>query len=565
MLRAWDFLFFLLVLAPALTGGIWKREGSHFFWEYTQPGPAAVVLALWLWWMARKGRPVASGSFFCRAGLRAWAAWREGLARFPRRTLAGAWLFVSAVWLTTSLIRHRGFGSGLADLSIFVNGIWNVGEQGYPYSSIKDGLSLLADHQIYLLYPLGWLFRLWPAPEFLLLLQALGLAAGGVALYLLARQRAGEGSALAAFLPLAFWLGLPVRNVNRFDFHPEVFMLPLFLFAAWLLQEKSAARRVSGFLLFLCALAAKESAGPVACGLGLAWMLGAGPEPTRRFTRLFGAWALVLGFVVFYVDSQVVPKAFGRVYAYGDLYAPFGSSPAKLLAAPFTQPAEFFGRLFDWTRVKYFVGANLPYAGLPLLSPFAWISSAPGWLMLFLTNGDHRISLNYHYVVEPLVGLLFAVPAALATGLARRRESWILAALVLGTALSFGRSEAFFWRLYQVDSHKAWVRDEVLPLLRGDVTLSASYGLTPHLSTRVWINQLPVVLIERKERVDCVVWDRAVNNTPMGIDHESMLAAALRSWDYVRELSCGSLAVYRNPGVSSCFTVAPPPCLEAER
>ena len=231
MLRAWDFLFFLLVLAPALTGGIWKREGSHFFWEYTQPGPAAMVLALWLWWMARKGRAVEKESYFCRFGLRAWASWQEALLRSPARTLTTAWLVVSAIWLTTSIIRHRGFGSGLADLSIFVNGIWNVGQQGYPYSSIKDGLSLLADHQNYLLYPLGWLFRLWPSPEFLLLIQALGLASGGVALYLLARQRVGEGNQLAAFLPLAFWLGLPVRNVNRFDFHPEVLMLPFFLFA----------------------------------------------------------------------------------------------------------------------------------------------------------------------------------------------------------------------------------------------------------------------------------------------------------------------------------------------
>lgn len=561
-MRAWDFLFLFTVLAPALTGGIWQRDGFHFRWEYTQPGIAALVLAGALWWAKRRGVAVERRSMVCRLGLRFWAWWREGLERRPLKFLIPAWLLVSVIWFLTSLIRHRGFGSGLADLAIFTNGIWNVGEQGYPYSSIKDGLSLLADHQIFLLYPLGWLFKLWPSASFLLLLQAFALASGGVALYLLARQRTGAAASLAAFLPLAFWLGAPVRNVNRFDFHPETLMLPLFLFAAFFLQEKRTSRRLLGFALLVLALGAKESAGPVACGLGLAWMLGAGPEPTRRFTRLFGAWAAVLGFLFFYADSQLVPKLFGRVYSYSDLYAPFGASPSALLKAPFVSPLEFFGRLFSISRIKFFLGTALPFAGLPLFSPLFFLSSAPGFLMLFLTNGDHRISLSYHYVVEPLVGLLFVVPAALCSGLVKRFEKPLLAALVLGTAVSFGRSDVFFWRIYQIDSHKAWLRDEVLPLVDRSKVVAASYALTPHLAARRWIHQLPVLLDEKKAQVDCVVWERTVSNTGMGLMDEASLAATLKMWDYTKELSCGSLAIYRRKDSSPCLVREPGSCVE---
>lgn len=560
-MRAWDILFFVFVLAPALTGGVWlRREGFHV--EYSQPGVAVLVLALWLWWARQKGWDAARESYFCRIGLAAWAWWRRLLDEKPARTLGCAWLFVSLTLFLTSVIRHRGFGSGLADMSIFTNGIWNVASEGYPYSSIKDGLSLLADHQIFLLYPLGWIYRIWPSPEFLLLIQSLALSSGAVALFLLARQRVGKGNALAAFLPIAYWLGSPIRNVNRFDFHPEVLMLPLFLFAALFLQENSFRKRGAGFFLLLCALAAKESAGPVACGIGLAWMLGAGPEGTRRFTRHLGAWVAVMGFVAFYVDSQIVPKMFGRAYAYGELYAPFGSSPAKLLAAPFTQPVEFFSRLFTLSRVKYFLGSVLPYAGLPFMGPFAPLSSLPGYLMLFLTNGNHRISLSYHYVIEPMTGFLFAAPAALATHFVRGHSGAILVAMVLGTSLSFGRSEAYFWRVYQIDNHKAYVRDEILPRVPVERIVSASYGLTPHLSSRRWIHQLPKLLDEKGGLVECALWERTVNNSPMGIIDESRLAAELKIREYERELSCGSLAVYRRSDVPSCLSEAPPPCVE---
>ena len=46
-----------------------------------------------------------------------------------------------------------------------------------------------------------------------------------------------------AWLPLTFWLCGPLRAALRFDFHPEIFMLPLFLFATFLLQELSWKKR----------------------------------------------------------------------------------------------------------------------------------------------------------------------------------------------------------------------------------------------------------------------------------------------------------------------------------
>ncbi len=555
-MRIWDFLFILLVFAPMITGGIWvHRPGLHL--EYTQPGAAALVLAAMLWWMKHKGRNPWQESYVIRNGQCLWQWWKRRLIATPFRILTGAWFLAGFCWFLTSFFRHRAFGSGLADLGIFTNGVWNVHDIGFPYSSIKDGLSLLADHQIYLLYPLGWIFGLWPSASFLLLLQAFGLSSGAVALYLLGRQRLGAEHALLPWLPLAFWMCGPLRAANRFDFHPEVFMLPLFLFSAWFLQEKEAWKRAAGFALLLCALASKESAGPVACGIGIAWILGAGPIATRSFTRALGSAVVVLGFSAFALNSQVVPQHFGRKYAYGDLYAPFGASLSSLLLAPIQYPSEFFDRLFSLSRIKFFFGTVLGFAGLPLLSPLAAFAALPGFLMLFLTNGDHRISLGFHYAIEPMVGLLFALPAALDSAFAKKNSSWLLPAIMLGSVLSFGRSEAYFWREYQPTAHQAFVRDEVLPLIKREKMVSASYAFVPHLASRQWVHQIPILVNEFQVTVDCVAWDRSVNNTPMGTKEESDLAIMLKLHDYDREFSCGSFALYHKAGTTPCLEKKP--------
>lgn len=551
----WDSLFVALVIAPLLTGGAWWR-GPNFHVEYTEPAIVAALLLFWLW---RRGQ--ADRSAVVRAGKRLWIVWVTGVGERPLFFLTAAWATASASAFATSALRHHAFGSGLADLGIFTNAIANVGRLGYPMSSLKDGLSLLADHQIFLLYPLGWIFPLWPSPYFLLLLQAMAFTTGGIALYWLGRQRLGRGHPVVPWLPFAFWLAGPLRAALRFDVHPEILMLPLFLFAAFFLQEKSWPRRALGIAFFLVALAAKESAGPVACGLGLAWLCGAGPESTRGFTRTFGAFAIAAGAAAFAFDSRMVPGLFGVAYAYSNLYAPLPSSAVGMALAPFTQTKEFFLRLATGSRLKFVLGTLLPAGFVSACSPLSALAALPGFLMLLLTAGEHRISLGYHYAVEPMVGLLFALPAALATPFARRHAGALLPLMMMGSFISYARSDAFYWRVYRADDHQAWVRTEVLPRIAPDKSVAASYALVPHLATRRWVNQIPY-FSEKSRAVDCVLIDSSVNNTPLSDAALSEALAQARAAGFVSELRCGTFQLLRHSSATNCFVETPPACPE---
>lgn len=546
----WDLTFILLVILPLLTGGVWM-ERPHLRLEYTEPGAAAVVLTLLLWWLSRRGTLDPARSHVLRIGGKLWEKWAYQLRTNPLPALSAAWLTAAALAFATSYARHQAFGSGLADLGIFTNGVSNVARMGFPSSSLKGGASLLADHQDFLLYPLGWIFPLWPSPLFLLLLQALSFTTGGIALFLLGRQRLGANHALVPLFPLLFWLNGPLRAALRFDVHPEIAMLPLFLFAAYFLQKRSWW----GALLLAAALTTKESAGPVACGLGLAWLLCAGPEATRSFTRRLGAGVIALGAGVFYFDAHFVPTLFGVHYAYSDLYAPLGASPLSVLFSPLTHPALFCQRLFGKARAKFLLGSLLPEGFLPLLAPAAFVAAVPGFLMLFLTEGDHRISLGYHYAVEPMVGLLFALPAALERVRLPCRHVGI--GLALAALVSFGRSDPYFWREYEATPHLAWVRDEVLPLVRPDAGVAASYGFVPHLANRQWVDQLFDVW-NRLGYADCVLVDPSVNNTPMSVSDIEMLRVSLQaSLKYGAEFKCGAFTLYRRPGAPACLSRQP--------
>lgn len=551
---AWDILFLLFVFFPLVTGGAWIHR-PHLHLELTQPGPGAALLGLWLW--RARGRGLPENSFVVAAVLGAWEKWKKYLREREKRTLLAASLFFGAIWFSAAWSRHTNFRSGAIDLGIFTNAFWNLSQTGIPFAALKSGHNLFTDHQSFTIYPLSWIFGLYPGPGILLFLQSFGLSTGGVALYLLGKQRLAPASALIPLLPFAFWLYFPNRAANLFDFHPEVFLLPLFLFGVWGLQEKSWRARIFGLICFLGGMISKESGGPVAVGIGLAWIAGAAPQPARTFTRLLGFAAVALGAALFYFDTKVVPQSLGMNYGYGDVFTPFGSSISSLAAAPFLYPAEFFSRLFGPSRLKFLFKILLPLGFLPLLAPLSLLAALPGICMLFLAQGDQRLSLGFHYTIEPSVGIFLALVAALASGKLFTHEKKILCVLPWLLLLTYGRGEAFHWRFHETTPHQEWVKKEILPKIDPVASLGASNALVPHLSTRRWVHYIPILLAEEGKLVDCVLWERSLSNAPMTGAEENALSAELAE-KYTLEYSCRSLTLHRIKGRSeSCASPLP--------
>lgn len=526
-----------------------RRPG--LFLELSDLGAPVAIVAL-LAFFVSPGQLQATSSV--RAARRAFTLWSETLARTPARTLAVSSLLMGGLWSFASLRRHWAFESHSFDLGIFTSAIWNL-VHGFGYvSAPKGGMNLLADHQSPIFWALAPVFRLFESPETLLFAQGLLLAAGAIPLYFIASQTLSRSHWAAPALPLLYWANRPIRNANAFDFHPETLMLPLFLVAIAGVQSRAARARIAGAVALLAALACKESAGPVAAGVGLAWLLGAGPEATRAFTRRLGLAALAAGVAVFALDLKVVPGFFGKAYAYSDAYSHLGASLGQIALSPFTKPEIFWPHLLGPARLKFLFWTLAPLGFLPLLNARALPAFLPGYLMLFLSASDLRVNPIYHYAIEPSVGLFWAMPAALAAAERRpffqNRKGWIATWLVFWALGAFGRSELYRVRAHAPDPHREFLASRVLPCIDPSVTIAATDALVPHLATRPWAHNLTRLETAAGTPVDCVLHDSALDNWPLGPRETETALGALPERGYRRRIAAGSFTLWERSGLS---------------
>jgi hypothetical protein len=529
----------------------WAPENA--IWNVTHGGGAVTLVAAVAVAVRRWSREPWEKSFLFRQGTKLAQAWLDALARSPRRTLWSAAGVVGALFLWVSLLRHRAFETHGFDLGIFTNAIWNLTHGNGYASSVKGGINLFSDHQSPLFWVLAPLFWMIPRPETLLFAQAFGLAAGGPALFYLARARLGREHWAPAALPWLYWSYLPLRNANAFDFHPEVFMLPLFLWAfAGFASERRWARGL-GLLALVAALGAKESAAIVALGIGIAWALSAGGS---RRDLWFGVALAAAGAMLFFVDVKVVPRLFGGDYAYMGLYQRFGGGVSDLLLAPFTQPAYFFSQLFNHERLNFLFWTLAPLGFLPLFHWRAALAALPPYLMLFLSEGDQRVRIIFHYGIEPGSALFWALPLGLAAFAGR--FGWKCAGLwmLFWSLACLGPTELTRARRYVQSAHAQWLA-EAMPCLDTEAATAASDVLIPHLATRSWISY-PDGLRQRPsgEPVRCVVTDLKVDNWPLGTAGVERVLAGLPDQGYHESYRCRSFSVYELGG-AGCLRCRP--------
>jgi len=523
-------------------------------WQLTRGTGAVLIVALLAPALQRWTREPWDRSWFLRYAMSLGQAWRHAVERSPALTLWTAAGAVGAVFLWVALVRHRAFETHGWDLGIFTNAIWNLTHGNGYVSSFKGGINLFSDHQSPLFWALAPFFWMVPRPETLLAVQAFGLAAGGPALFYLARAHFGREHWAPAALPWLYWSYLPLRNANAFDFHPEVFMLPLFLWAFVGFGSERRWAKGLGLLALAGALGAKESAPVVATGIGVAWALTRAGAWRERWPGIALAAA---GVALFFFDVKVVPRLFGSDYAYMDHYGRFGDGMIDLLLAPFTQPAYFFSQLINAERLNFLFWTLAPLGFLPLFHWRAAVAVLPPYLMLLLSEGDQRVRIVFHYGIEPGTALFWALPFGLAVFARhfgwKRAGAWMLIwALACHGSTEVARARGFFQYL-----HAGWLGAEVVPCLNPEASMAASDSLAPHLATRAWISY-PDQLHEQPsgEPVRCVVTDLSVSNWPLRSEGTRRVLAELPGRGYRQAWKCHDLAIHELGG-AECLRCLP--------
>ncbi|WP_320666628.1 DUF2079 domain-containing protein [Prochlorococcus sp. MIT 1307] len=183
------------------------------------------------------------------------------------------WLFFfigTFVYSGAVSLRHYWFQTSAWDLGIFDQAIYLISKGLTPESSLL-GFHILGDHGALVLYPLGWLYSLFPSVFLLFVVQGSVLASSVFPLAKLAKLKRLSESSLIASLS-ALMLYPVVFNTAIFDFHPEVLAFPLILESLVLIQSRKSKHNFKIIIYMLLSLTCKINISFLVLGIG-GWLL----------------------------------------------------------------------------------------------------------------------------------------------------------------------------------------------------------------------------------------------------------------------------------------------------
>lgn len=404
--------------------------------------------------------------------------------------VATAVLFTVAYALY-GLFRHWHFGSSAYDLGIFDQAVWHLSRFQAPASTVSGFGNILGDHFYPIIAAFAPLYWVVPAPESLIVAQAILFGASIVPVFLFVNDRLPRGTSYAVVVAYGLFWG--IQRAMAFDVH-EIAFAPLIIATSVVALD----RKLWGLLWIMMVLLVltKEDLVPLVGGFGLYLVM--------QGDRRRGVTLIVVSTLVFTGVVGFVIPAFNESggYTYTSAYASLIERPC-LIPLTVVDPPIKLQTAFLWLA---------PFAFMPLASPLS-ILILPIALERLLSSSPQHWGPAFHYSA-PLAPLLamsaadglarlgrrFSSPAAaphmpvqpprgggrVMKRPFRRFETTIAAVCVVLSAFLPGRQP--LWRIFTPSHYRSTGIHEAgyqaVRLVPDHASVVAQAAIVPHLSQR---------------------------------------------------------------------------------
>lgn len=422
----WLFLLPLLALSVEFSP-LWSREGA--FPQtilFLLPTIGSLSLAGWL------------------AGL--WNACtrlgRDDRAAILKVLLAGG---VYAIVMTTLQWRQlAALHVPHGDSGMYEEHLWNLLEGKGFRSQLDDGRLFFGEHFQFVHLVFLPVYAIWRSLETLLLLESAAIAAGGLAVYAVAR-RVGLTPGPSWRLALAYYLYFPLQHLDMEAswkvLRPESLGVPIVLGGLALLEGK---RFVLGSLLLAASWTAKEDFAVPTAAIGVYFFFArvGRRDGTREMVAGLSLAAVSVLFLAFVLEGWI-PYFRGDAPHYAPYFQSLGGTPSEIASAVVHQPSKVLDRIARLECLRFLELLLAPLAFVPLASPGRLLVAAPvlGYLMLGEREGMVQPWFHFH---APIVPILFWAAAAgiqnASAGSSPAALSRLVATMALITGVWFGRS-----------------------------------------------------------------------------------------------------------------------------
>lgn len=431
------------------------------------PGRASVIVPLpfpdWDWAPDADSRPIAAN--------------RRARTLLVAATIGYVWLF--SYW---TMRHHDGYGTTAFDLGIYDQGVWLLSRFETPFVTIM-GRHLFGDHTSFILLPLVPFYWIFPSAKVLLVAQAAALGSAAVPAFLLARHKL-RNEWLAAVIGVAYLLHPAVGLTNLEQFHPDVFEVPLVLFALWFMVRH---RWIPFGLCVVGLLLVKEDAGLLTFPLGI--------YVAARHDRRVGVATCVGSLIAVASALWWILPMYNGVGSLNSWRLPFGGLGGMVRTA-LVHPGRFIEYMTQDGRPWYLWQMFAPFAWLPVVAPrVLFIGLAPLASNTVSTfYYQHRIAYHYGTLIVPVLvaSTIYAV-AKLRSVAGRKVAVGLVSASTLVCAYLWGptplgRNEAV---IASPSGNSVPHLNTAIGMIPDDAVVSAFYSYVPHVDHRKEIYMFP--------------------------------------------------------------------------
>ena len=317
-------------------------------------------------------------------------------------------IIYTAIFSTYNILKHWTFNSFAWDLGIFNQGFWTtVNLEGIFYNTCELHLvergSFFGVHFSPILFLLAPIYRIFPRPETLLVLQSLILGVAAYPLYLIGRRIVDRKTGL---LVSTMYLCNPVvHGINCYDFHVQC-MIPLSFFASTYFY---ISKKWGSFLMATAmALMIEEHVAYVIPIYSFIFIIDylkkREKKPlTQQFEMIIPFFTMIFSVFWFFLSRKVISyfnPSISETLQAGRHFEILGvDSPQNIPLYLVTKPIKIVDslRYAPLEKLKYLVfliGSNLH---LPFSNPLLLLPAVPWLTISLLSNYQPYYSIGFQY------------------------------------------------------------------------------------------------------------------------------------------------------------------------
>lgn len=405
-------------------------------------------------------------------------------------------------------IKHLTFYSGY-DLAQYDQLIWNsLHGRLFQNTFVPDAPFFLGKTFTPILLAFVPLYALWSSPIVLIVVQIIGIALSAFPLYWFARTKIGYAPALA--LTLAYLLFPPLDGIYFGDFHEIALAVPILAFAVFFLLRQHYAGLMVCLIL---AMMTKEELSLLVVAFGFyVWLVQRRTWLGLGITLISAIWFIVLlQFLIPYFHGQGLGGTF-YYFGTGELgggqsrYAYLGRNLAEIVQTLATRPNVVLEHLLVPGKIVFALNFLAPLLFLPLLGWRVFLLSAPAFGYTLLSEYPYQYAIHEGYTPPLIVFPFFAAVLGISRLDSRIPRVYLMALLLAASVLNYGLQSAGLFTLHiqrvlQISTPHTILGRNLVRAIPGDAIVVAQPNLTPHLSQREGIYQLPFLDYRRAEFV----------------------------------------------------------------